>query len=38
LAFSLEERYFCPAMGRKGEKYLSAEEKLPDVFILRCKA
>jgi len=43
LAFSLAERYFCPAMGRKGQKYLSAREKvgrygekLPDVFILRC--
>jgi len=23
---------------RKGEKYLSAREKLPDVFILRGKA
>jgi len=33
---------FSPAMGRKGEKYLSAREKVgywkkfSDVFILRC--
>jgi len=41
-----DRKVFLPAMGRKGEKYLSAGEKwhkmgrygdeLPDLFILRC--
>jgi len=45
LAFSPAERYFSPAMGRKrGEipfcwgEMAETGEKLPDVFILRCKA
>jgi len=40
LAFSLAESYFSPAMGRN--TFLPGEmaetgEKLPDMFILRCK-
>jgi len=36
-AFSPTERYFSPAMGKKGEIYLSAGEKwekLPDVLAM----
>jgi len=41
LTFSPAESYFSPAMGRNGRNWgemAETGEKLPDVFILRCKA
>jgi len=41
LAFSPAERYFSPPMGRNGRNWreiAETGEKLPGVFILRCKA